>query len=108
MQENIEQRYAIKLCVKLNKSASLTEAYGDATISKTMVFKWQKAFKEGRENVEDDPRSGRSIWATKDQNVEVVRAVQRVRRDTADDSVLHHDIAPAHTVLSIREFLAKK
>jgi len=53
MQENIEQRYAIKFCVKLNKSAtetfaSLTEAYGDA-ISRTMVFKWHKAFKEGRE-----------------------------------------------------------
>jgi len=52
MQENIEQRYAIKFCVKLNKSAtktfaSLTEAYGDATLSRTMVFKWHKAFKEG-------------------------------------------------------------
>jgi len=37
MQENIEQSYAIKFCVKLNKSAtetfaSLTEAYGDATL----------------------------------------------------------------------------
>jgi len=53
MQENIEQRYAIKFCVKLNKSAtetsaSLTEAYGDATLSRTMGFKWYKAFKEGR------------------------------------------------------------
>ena len=53
MQENIEQRYAIKFCVKLNKSAtetsaSLTEAYGDATLSRTMVFKWHKAFKEVR------------------------------------------------------------
>ena len=43
-QENMEQRYAIKFCVKLNKSAtqtfaSLTEAYGDATVSRTMVFK---------------------------------------------------------------------
>ena len=42
MQENIEW-YAIKFCVKLNKSAtetfaSLTEAYGDATLSRTMVF----------------------------------------------------------------------
>ena len=50
MQENIEQWYAIKFCVKRNKSAtetfaSLTEAYGDATLSKTMVFKWHKAFK---------------------------------------------------------------
>ena len=66
MQENIEQRYAIKVCVKLNKSAtetfaSLTEAYGDATLSRTMVFKWHKAFKEGRENAEDNPRSGRPI-----------------------------------------------
>jgi len=43
MQENIEQVYAIKFCVKLNISAtetfaSLTEAYGDATPSRTMVF----------------------------------------------------------------------
>ena len=70
MQENIEQRYAVKFCVKLNKSAtetfaSLTEAYGDATLSRTMVFKWHKAFKESRENVEDDPRSGRPISSTK-------------------------------------------
>jgi len=145
MQENIEQRYAIKFCMKLNKSASesfasLTEAYRDATLSRTIVFKWHKPFKEGRENVEDDPRSGRPI-STNDQNVEVVRAVmqkdrrmsvrmiagqtvnhafykdvlerlrkrvQRVRTDIADNWVLHHDNTPAHTALSIREFLAKK
>ena len=34
--------------------------------------------------------------------------VQRVRTDIADDWVLHHDNAPAHTALSVREFLAKK
>jgi len=146
MQENIEQRYAIKFCVKLNRSAtqtfaSLTEVYGDATLSRTVVFKWHKAFKEGRENVEADPRSGRPISSTNDQNVEMVRAViakdrrmsvrmivgqtvnhafykdvlgrlrkrvQRVRTDIADDWVLHHDNAPVHTALLIREFLAKK
>ena len=79
MQENIE-RYAIKFCVKINKSAtetfdSLTEAYGDATLSRAMVFKWHKAFKEGRKNVEDDPCSARPISSTNDQNVEVVRAM---------------------------------
>jgi hypothetical protein len=63
MQENIEQRYAIKFCVKLNKSAtetfaSLTDAYGDATLWRTTVFKWHKSLKNGRENVENDPRSG--------------------------------------------------
>jgi len=106
-----------------------------------MVFKWHKAFKEGRENVEDDLRSGKPISPTNDQNLEMVRAViakdrrwsvrmiagqtvnhafykdvlerlrkrvQRVRTDIADDWVLHHDNAPAHTALSVREFLAKK
>jgi len=58
MQGNIEQRYDIKFCVKLNKSAtetfaSLTESYGDVTLTRTMVFKWHKVFKDGRENVED-------------------------------------------------------
>ena len=77
MQENIEQRYTIKFCVKLNKSAteifaSLTEAYRDATVSRTVVFKWHKAFKEGRESVEEDPCSGRPVSSTNDQNVGVV------------------------------------
>ena len=80
MQEHIEQRYATKFCVKLNKSAtktfaSLSEAYGDATLSRTMAFKWHKAFTAGRENVEDDPRSGRPISSTNDESVEVVRTV---------------------------------
>jgi len=108
---------------------------------RTVVFKWHKAFKEGRENVENDPRSGRPFSSTNDQDVEVVRVVmakdrrmsvmmiagqtvnhacykdvlerlqkwvQRVRTDVADDWVLHHGNAPAHTALSIREFLVKK
>ena len=53
MKENIKQRYAIKFCVKLNKSAtetfaSLTEAYGDETLSRSMIFKWHKAFRGPR------------------------------------------------------------
>ena len=45
----------------------------------------------------------------KDVLVERLRKqVQQVQRDIADDWVLQHDNAPAHTALSIREFLAKK
>ena len=44
-------------------------------ICPSMDIKWHKAFKEDQENVEDDPRSGRPISSTYDQNVEVVRAV---------------------------------
>jgi hypothetical protein len=50
MQKNIEQRHAIEFCVKLNKSAtetfaSLTEAYGDATLSRTLVLRGTKLSK---------------------------------------------------------------
>ena len=38
-------------------------------------FLSDKTFKEGWENVENDPRCGRPISSTNDQNVEVVRAV---------------------------------
>ena len=53
MQENIKQQYAIKFCVKLKKSAtetftSLIAHYGDTTLSRTMVFKWHKAFKKAK------------------------------------------------------------
>ena len=36
------------------------------------------------------------------------KRVQQVRSDIADSWVLQHDNAPAHTALSIREFLVKK
>ena len=54
--------------------ASLAKAYGDATLARTTVFKWHKAFKEGRENVEDGPCSGRPISSTNDQLVRAVIA----------------------------------
>ena len=98
-----------------NKSAKetfafLTEAYGDATLSRIMVFKWHKAFKESRENVEADPRSGRSISSINDQNVEVVRAVMaKVRRFSvriiAEETVL--DKNSVHRILTDRLHMRK-
>ena len=104
--------------MKLNKSATetfaLTEAYGDATLSRTMVFKWHKDFKEGRENVEVDPRSGRPISSTNDQNVDAVQDVMakdhRLRvRMIAEEMVLNknavHRILTEH--LHMRKIRAK-
>ena len=39
-----------------------------------------ESFQRGLRNVEDDPRSGRSISSTNDQTVEVVRAVMAKHR----------------------------
>ena len=35
------------------------------------------------------------------------KRVHRVRPDIADTSMLHHDNAPCHTAISVKEFLAK-
>jgi len=105
--------------VKLNKSAtetfaSLTEAYRDDTLLSTVVFEWHKAFKEGRENVEDDPRSGRPVLSTNDQNVEVVRAViakdrrlsvRMISEETGLDKDAIHRILTDH--LHMRKICAK-
>ena len=46
---------------------------------RTRVFEWHKRFVEGREDVEDDSKSGRPCTSTTDINIENVR--QLVRSD---------------------------
>ena len=57
MERTVEQRYALKFCFKLGKSAWETfelirQAYGDDALSRTRVFEWHKMFKEGQELIE--------------------------------------------------------
>ena len=42
-------------------------------MSRARVFERHRRFKEGREDVEDDPRSGRPSTSTTEENVEIVR-----------------------------------
>ena len=79
---NVEQRVNIKFLTKLGKSATetynlLTEVYGDQCLSRTQVFEWFKKFKEGREDVGDDPKSGRPSTAKTQENVEKVARIVR-------------------------------
>ena len=64
-EDSFEERYAIKFCFKLGKSA--TETYGmlqtafvAPCMNRISVFEWHKRFKESRESVRDDERCGRS------------------------------------------------
>jgi len=138
-ERNFEQRCAVTFCVKLGKTGietfnKLKQAYGEHAMSRSQVFKWYKAFSEGRESIKDEPRSGRLSTSKTDNNVEIVRALVRSdRRLTvrmiaselnlnhttvhqilteelaiADNWMLHHDNAPCHTAISVIECLAKK
>ena len=64
-EDTLEERYAIKFCFKLGKSA--TETYGmlqtafrPSCMNRASVFEWHKRFKEGTESVRDDERCGSS------------------------------------------------
>ena len=64
-EDTLEERYVIKFCFKLGKTATetygmLQTAYGPSCMNRSSVFQWHKRFKEGRESVRDDERCGRS------------------------------------------------
>ncbi|GFX31792.1 protein GVQW3 [Trichonephila clavipes] len=74
----MEQRYAIKFCIKLVKMGKEThdmikEAYGDAAMDRSGVFEWHKLFLEGRGEIEDDDRFRRLSTSMTNQNVSHVK-----------------------------------
>lgn len=90
MDENskIEQRVVIKFFTKLGNGPSeiesqLRKVYGDLTLPSCTIKHWAAEFKHGRENFQDDPRSGRPSTSTTDENVakidRLVRADRRIK-----------------------------
>ena len=73
-----EQRAILKFLAKLGKTPSksfamLQQVYGEETMSRARAFEWHKRFKEGREEVEDDPRSERPSTSRTVDNVDRVK-----------------------------------
>ncbi|GBN93795.1 Putative uncharacterized protein FLJ37770 [Araneus ventricosus] len=80
----MEQRVNIKFCFKLGKTAPethemLVKVYCVDAVSKKYVFEWFRRLRDGKEDVKDEPRSGRPPISTTPDNIE------RVRRMLADD-----------------------
>ena len=73
---NLEQRCAIKICVKPQENASeiyeKLRAYGEHTLSRTQVSRWHKAFLDG-------PECGRPCTST-EENETKVRDLERSDR----------------------------
>ena len=63
--DTLEERYAIKFCLKLEKGVTkmygmLQTAFQPSCMNRASVFEWHKRFKEGTESVRDDDSCGRS------------------------------------------------
>ncbi|GBM63584.1 Putative uncharacterized protein FLJ37770 [Araneus ventricosus] len=77
----MEKRVNIKFCFNLGQTAMethemLVKVYGVEAVSKKCVFEWFKRFRDGKEDVKDEPRSGRPPTST---------TPDKVRRMLADD-----------------------
>ena len=68
-------------------------AYGEYAMKKSSVFEWHRGFKEGREDVQDDPRSGQPKTQRSYANVDRVRTlVRRLRvRVTAEELIMNRE-----------------
>jgi hypothetical protein len=112
----------------------IKQAYGDNALSRTRVFEWYARFRDDRDTLEDDERSGwptavrtpdlietvrelistdRRMTRRMMEEVVLSRLVQRIRRVRPQiqerGSWFHlHDNARSHTALSIEKFLENK
>jgi len=83
--QKFEQSCAIKFCVKLSESPTVTyeklqRAYGEHSLSRAQVFRWHKSILDDREEVEDEIRAGRNSTSKTEDNVERVSSLLRSYR----------------------------
>ncbi|PNF35638.1 hypothetical protein B7P43_G18390, partial [Cryptotermes secundus] len=117
-------RAAMKFCFLLGKSGTetletLKTAYKDDAMGKTPAFEWFSRLKNGEMSIDDKPCSGRPSTARTHENVDKIsEIIKEDRRRTIEEIVelsgvqsgdwfFHHDNAPAHTALSVLQFLTK-
>ena len=87
MTKQIGQRYCIKFCQKLGDTQietirKIQEVFGDVALSPTQIKEWFKRFKNGRESVESEPRSGRPCTSRIEEVKDQVREEVTDRRVT--------------------------
>ena len=75
-----EQRAYIKIRSLLGDTNTqiqidLRKVYGDDTLSDSTIRRWSLLFREGRQSVDDDPRTGRPTTATTQTNIEKIKEI---------------------------------
>ncbi|KAG5338749.1 MOS1T transposase, partial [Acromyrmex charruanus] len=124
---SIEQRANIKFCFKLGKTFTETfqlmqQVYGDDCLSRGRVHEWYTRFKNGREDINDDPHVGQAKFVITPESIEKMRdflylgvlrrllhRIRRIRPEYREEGNwrLLHDNAPSHRSTLITDFLSK-
>jgi hypothetical protein len=77
--KNLE-RAKVKFCKSASeKLVLLTLAHGENAMKKSSAFEWHRRFKKGREDAQDDPRSGQLKTQRTGANVNKVRTLGALR-----------------------------
>ena len=133
-EDTLEERYAIKFCFKLGKTATetygmLQTAYGSSCMNRLSVFQWHKRFKEGRESLRDDERCGRSRevrtsemigqindFMNRDRRVSIETVLREFRKTfrrkrpelfESGQWHFHQDNAPVHKSILVTDYLTQ-
>jgi len=62
--------------LSVNEVAKMLEkAFGEISMSTPRIYEWYKRFKEGREDVDDDRRTGRPNTLISDENVAKIKYI---------------------------------
>jgi hypothetical protein len=94
--KNLEQRINIKLCVKVGKNRTKTLTllkltYDEQAEKKATVSKWHRRLKEGREVVQDGPRSWQPKPGRTGANVNGIRTLVRLGRRLCETDLASFD-----------------
>ena len=109
MAQKVEQRYAVKFCVKLGKCASetvgmLRTAYGGSSMKKSAIYQWHKRFTGGQELASSQERSGRPSTSLTDENRNKINElVLQNRRITVRDIELQVAISHGSIITILHE-----
>jgi len=110
-EENVWRlNFAVKSIFAATKTVELIQkVYGDAALSRKTVFEWHKRFREGRESVKDDERSGRPTTSRTYANIAAIDKMVKEDRNVTSRLIADTLSTPKTVVLRIlREYLKKR